>query len=158
LSASTEPNILREYPPVPLIGVGAVIIQNGLVLLVRRAKPPAQGEWSIPGGLVHVGETLIEAAAREALEETGYAVEPIILVELLERIFPDEDGKIQYHYVLADYYCKIIGGSLGAGSDASEAQWVDVDEMPGLGVAEITMRVIRKAMSEIGEIIINHKD
>jgi 8-oxo-dGTP diphosphatase len=146
-----EPNIPREYPPTPLIGVGAVIIQNGQVLLVRRAKPPSQGEWSIPGGLVHVGETLVQAVAREAFEETGYVVEPVTLVELLERIFPDETGRIRYHYVLADYYCKITGGSLEAGSDASEARWVDVDEMLGLGVAEITMSVIRKAMSEIGK-------
>jgi 8-oxo-dGTP diphosphatase len=149
-AALNEPNIPREYPPVPLIGVGAVIIQNGQVLLVRRAKPPSQGEWSIPGGLVHIGETLILAVAREALEETGYVVEPVTLVELLERIFPDEHGKIKYHYVLADYYCKITDGSLEAGSDAAEARWVNIDEMPGLGVAEITMRVIRKAMSDIG--------
>jgi 8-oxo-dGTP diphosphatase len=143
----TEPIVPREYPPVPLIGVGAVIIQNNQALLVRRGTPPALGEWSIPGGLVHVGETLIQAAAREALEETGYVVEPVILVELLERIFRDEHGGIQYHYVLADYYCRITGGALNAGSDASEARWVDPDEMQAMGVAEITAQVVRKAVS-----------
>jgi len=105
------------------------------------------GEWSIPGGLVHVGETLEEAVIREALEETGLEVEPLDLVELVERIFPDERGRIRHHYVLADYLCRVADGKLGAGSDALEARWVDGQELPGYNLTPITMRVIVKALA-----------
>jgi len=93
----------REYPRFPLVGVGALIVDDRRIVLIRRAKPPSVGEWSIPGGLVHVGETLVEAVKREAFEETGLEVEPLGLVELLERIFPDDRGRVRHHYVLADY-------------------------------------------------------
>jgi 8-oxo-dGTP diphosphatase len=137
--------IRREYPAAPLIGVGALIIDGGRIVLVRRAKPPAEGEWSIPGGLVHLGETLNEAVAREAHEETGLEVRPEILVELLERIFPDEQGRARYHYVLADFSCRVIGGTLLAGSDAAEARWVCCEDLENFNLAPITMKVILKA-------------
>lgn len=140
------PEIVREYPPVPLVGVGAVITDGDRVILVRRGSPPGLGEWSIPGGLVHVGETLTQAVIREAHEETGLHVEPQGLVELLERIFPDGDGRIRYHYVLADYRCIVTGGRLAPGSDAADARWVSRVDLAGYKTAVVTQRVILKAL------------
>ncbi|MBM4325611.1 MAG: NUDIX domain-containing protein [Deltaproteobacteria bacterium] len=139
----------REYPSRPLVGVGAVIVYKGRVALVRRAHPPAKGRWSIPGGLVRVGETLKEAVVREASEETNLDVEPLDLIEVVERIFPDKDGRIQYHYVLADYVCSVRSGVLTPASDVSEAAWVTLDEMPGLKVPRVTVEVIRKALQKL---------
>jgi 8-oxo-dGTP diphosphatase len=144
LSAKTL--IEREYPHAPLIGVGALILDHDRIVLARRGKEPSCGEWSIPGGLVHLGETLQEAVAREALEETGLQVEPQHLVELLERIFPDENGRVRYHYVLADFSCKVVGGNLKAGSDASEVAWAEGSRLEDFNLAPITLKVIRKAM------------
>ena len=120
----SEPNTSREYQDRPLIGVGALIVDGSSIVLVRRGSQPARGEWSIPGGLVEVGETLKEAVARETREETGLEVEPGDLVELLERVFRDEQGRVRWHYVLADYLCRVRGGTLVAGSDVLEAVWV----------------------------------
>jgi len=136
----------REYPRFPLVGVGALIAEGNRVVLVQRGKHPAKGEWSIPGGLVNVGETLREAVVREASEETGLLVEPGELVELLERIFRDAEGKVRYHYVLADFLCSVRGGELIAGSDASQARWVDRDDLHALGLAPVTLNVILKGL------------
>lgn len=138
--------MLREYPPIPLVGVGAVITAGCRVVLIRRGKEPSRGEWSIPGGLVRVGETLREAVTREAAEETGLTVRPEELVELLERIFRDDQGRVRYHYVLADYRCQVTGGHLIAGSDALDAQWVERDELEQLGLAPVTLSVILKTL------------
>jgi 8-oxo-dGTP diphosphatase len=137
--------IVREYPPVPLIGVGGIILNEGGVLLVRRGREPSAGQWSIPGGLVKVGETLRDAVAREVREETGLIVKTGALVEVLERIFRDDDGRVRYHYVLADYLCRITGGTLSAGSDADGVRWAQLDELEAIGVAPVTIQVIRKA-------------
>lgn len=142
----SQPEIKREYPSRPLIGVGAIITDGNRTVLVRRASPPSVGEWSIPGGLVHVGESLKEAVIREALEETGLNVELLDLVELLERIFCDDQGRVQYHYVLADYLCRVVGGVLSAGSDAAEAKWVDRSEFPAMEIAPVTVKIILEAM------------
>ncbi len=104
-------DIPREYPASPLVGVGALITDQSRIVLIRRGMPPAAGEWSIPGGLVRLGETLRDAVVREAREETALCVEPWALVELVERIFTDEQGRISYHYVLADYACRVVGGT-----------------------------------------------
>lgn len=138
----------RMYPPRPLVGVGAIITDAARVVLIKRGHEPSQGEWSIPGGLVSVGETLKEATAREALEETGLYVRPVGLVELLERIFHDSKGRVQYHYVLADYRCEVLRGSLNAGSDAAEARWFDRADLSGLKLADITLSVILKALDQ----------
>ena len=138
----------REYPAFPLIGVGALIVDGDRVVLVKRGNPPAKGEWSIPGGLVDVGETLQAAVRREVAEETGLEVEPEGLVELLERIFRDDAGRVKYHYVLADFLCRVTGGALAAGSDAEAAVWVQRDELPSLEVAPVTLRVILAAMDK----------
>jgi 8-oxo-dGTP diphosphatase len=144
-----EYEIEREYPLAPLVGVGAIITDGDRAVLARRAKAPALGEWSIPGGLVHVGETLEEAVIREALEETGLNVEPTELVELLERIFRDDQGRVQYHYVIADYHCTVINGVLSAGSDAAEVRWAERAELLEMEIAPITLRVILKAMDTV---------
>ncbi len=136
----------REYPNFPLVGVGAVITQDNQVILVRRGQEPSKGDWSIPGGLVNVGETLRDAAIREAFEETGLEVEPTELVELVERIFRDDSGRVQYHYILADFLCRVRKGNLLAGSDALDAKWFRPDELPDLNLAEITLRVILKGL------------
>ena len=138
----------REYPVYPFVGVGAIIVEDSRVVLVRRGKEPSLGEWSIPGGLVKVGETLREAVVREAQEETGLQVKPLGLVELLERIFPDESGRIRHHYVLADYLCRVADGKLCAGSDALEAAWVCREELQFYSLAPVTTRVILKALEK----------
>ncbi len=136
----------REFPLAPLVGVGAVIVAEGKVLLVRRGSEPMKGRWTLPGGLVEVGETLAEAVAREVREETGLIVEPVELVELLDRILRDGE-RVKYHYVLADYLCRVVGGALHAASDADAARWVERAEWNShsvLALDPVTVRVVEK--------------
>src|ERR1043165_2483529 len=119
----------REYPQQPLVGVGALIIKQGRVLLIKRGKPPLFGEWSIPGGMLEVGETLRQGAEREALEETGFTVCATELLGVFERIVPDADERTCYHYVLIDFLCQIISGKLCAGHDACDAKWFTPEEV-----------------------------
>ncbi|MGC8605584.1 MAG: NUDIX hydrolase [Desulfomonilaceae bacterium] len=137
--------VSREYPTRPLIGVGAIIIKGPSVLLVRRSNPPAQGAWSIPGGLVRVGETLLQAVAREAFEETGLAIKAGPLVDLVERIICDDYNRVKYHYVIADYRCVATGGVPVAGSDASEVSWAKKHDLGSFNLPEIALNVIDKA-------------
>jgi ADP-ribose pyrophosphatase YjhB (NUDIX family) len=134
----------REFPLAPLVGVGGVVVHESRVLLVQRGHEPLKGEWSIPGGLIDVGETLHEAVIREVKEETGLEVEPIELIELLDRIHRD-DSRVRYHYVIADYLCRVTGGTLGAASDAAAVRWVERAEWnshSALPLDPITTRVI----------------
>jgi len=117
----------REFPSAPLVGVGAVIVEAGRVLLVRRGTEPLKGHWSLPGGLVELGEGLLSAVVREVREETGLVVEPVELIELLDRIHREAD-RVRYHYVIADYLCRVTGGKLLAASDADEVRWVERTE------------------------------
>src|SRR5574337_1450666 len=119
----------RDYPERPLIGVGAVIVAEGRVVVVRRGHEPLKGEWSIPGGVLEIGETLRAGAAREALEETGLVVEAGEVLEVLDRIVRDKEGRIQFHYVLIDFLCRVTGGELRAGEDADEARWLSAAEL-----------------------------
>ncbi len=122
----------RTYPTHPIIGVGAVIVSGGRVLLVRRATEPLMGEWSVPGGMLELGETLREGVRREVLEETGLVVEPGEVLDIFDSIFTDDQGRIQYHYVLIDYLCRLISGEAKAGTDVSEVRWVSESELAGL--------------------------
>jgi 8-oxo-dGTP diphosphatase len=136
----------REYPDRPFLGVGAIIVRDDRVLLARRINPPLQGEWSIPGGLVEVGETSREAIIREVREETSLEIEPTKLVEVFERILRDQESRVQYHYVLIDYYCRIISGAEGAGSDVGEICWASIDDLEKMSVSPETCAVIRRAL------------
>jgi 8-oxo-dGTP diphosphatase len=133
----------REYPDFPLVGVGAIIIEDGRVLLVKRGHPPLAGEWSIPGGVLEVGETLREAAIREAREETCLRVEPADLLGVYDRVSGDDDGRTVYHYVLIDFLCRRLGGEARAADDADEVRWFTLEEAGELALPEDTAEVIR---------------
>jgi 8-oxo-dGTP diphosphatase len=136
----------REFPVAPLMGVGAVIVDQGRVLLVRRGSEPLKGQWSIPGGMLELGEPLIGGVIREVQEETGLTVEPVELVELLDRIHR-EGERVRYHYVIADYLCRVTGGTLEAASDADEVRWVERAEWNSHSILKldpITVCVIEK--------------
>jgi len=134
----------RDYPDRPIIGVGAVIVENGRALVVRRGTEPLKGEWSIPGGVVELGETLRQAAAREAKEETGLEVEPGEVLEVVDRIMRDAERKVQYHYVLVDFLCRLVSGDARPGADASELRWITVRELEGFPIADSAAAVLRK--------------
>ena len=140
----------REFPKHPLVGVGAVIIENGRVLLVKRAHPPIQGQWSIPGGVLEVGERVRQAADREAREETGLIVETREMLGVYERVLLDDEGQVQYHYVLIDFLCRPVGGELRAASDAAGVRWFTREELPPLKLAVDTQDVIRKGFQKLG--------
>jgi mutator protein MutT len=134
----------REFPAAPLVGVGAVVVDGGQVLLVRRGNEPLKGEWSLPGGLVELGEGLTDAVVREVREETGLTVEPVELIELLDRIHR-EDKRVRYHYVIADYLCTVASGALLAATDADDVRWVERAEWNSHGALRLdpaTVRVI----------------
>jgi 8-oxo-dGTP diphosphatase len=140
----------REYPVSPLVGVGAVIIEDGRVLLVKRGHPPLAGEWSIPGGVLELGETLREAALREAREETCLAVETADLLGVYDRVLRDDDGHTIYHFVLVDFLCCRVGGEAQAADDADEVRWFTPAEARGLPLAEDTADVIRLGFEKSG--------
>jgi len=134
----------REFPSSPLVGVGAVVVDRGRVLLIRRGTEPLKGQWSLPGGMLELGESLVAGVVREVREETGLAVEVVELVELLDRIHRDED-RVRYHYVIADYLCRVTGGALEAASDADAVRWVERAEWnshSALKLDPVTVRVI----------------
>jgi ADP-ribose pyrophosphatase YjhB (NUDIX family) len=134
----------REFPEAPLIGVGAAVVDEGRVLLVRRGTEPLKGHWSLPGGLIELGEPLLAAVVREVREETGLTVEPVELIELLDRIHRQGE-RVHYHYVIADYLCRVVGGALLAASDAEAVRWVERAEWSShsaLQLEPITVRVI----------------
>jgi ADP-ribose pyrophosphatase YjhB (NUDIX family) len=140
--------------------VGAVVVHEGRVLLVQRGHEPAKGQWSIPGGLIDVGESLPQAVTREVLEETGLVVELVELIELLDRIHREGD-RVRYHYVIADYLCRVVGGTLLAASDADAVRWAERAEWnshSALRIDPITARVIeagwqraKTIQSKVGE-------
>jgi ADP-ribose pyrophosphatase YjhB (NUDIX family) len=134
----------REYPDRPIVGVGAVIIDSGRVLLVKRGSPPLLGEWSLPGGVVELGETLRSAAEREAHEETGLLVEAREVLEVLDRIIPGEHGRAQYHYVLIDFLCRVTGGELHAGGDAADVKWARESELEECNLEKPALQVIKR--------------
>jgi len=149
----------REFPELPLLGVGGVVVHQGRVLLVQRGREPLKGQWSLPGGLVEVGESLEAAVIREVEEEAGLDVKPVELIELLDRIHR-EGERVRYHYVIADYLCRVTGGELRAASDADAVRWVERAEWSShsaLVLDPVTVRVIEagwqraRVLAEMGD-------
>jgi 8-oxo-dGTP diphosphatase len=141
------PTSSRAYPDRPIVGVAAVVLREKKeVLLVRRASDPLRGQWSLPGGMLELGETLRQAVTREVLEETGLRVRVNEVLEVFDSIIPDAEGRTQFHYVLIDFLCLPAGGEPRAGSDVSEVSWADVDELERFGLSENALTVIRKAL------------
>jgi 8-oxo-dGTP diphosphatase len=136
----------RAYPDRPFVGVGAVIVDRGRVVLIKRRFEPLAGQWSLPGGAVDIGETLVECVAREMLEETGLVVEVGPVVEVFDRIIRDDGGRVQFHYVLVDYLCRPIGGELRAGSDVADAVYAAPEELARFALADPADAVIRRAL------------
>jgi len=132
----------RAYRELPRVGVGAVVIHEGRILLVKRASPPGKGFWAIPGGLVELGETVREAAERELLEETGVSVrarEAFFIFDFIDR---DAEGKIKYHYIIVDFLADYLGGEPKAADDVSDARWVSPDEAAALNLSPTTRRLL----------------
>jgi 8-oxo-dGTP diphosphatase len=139
----------RRYPSRPFLGVGALILEDGKILLVERGKEPLKGFWSIPGGIVETGEKLVEAIRREVVEETGLDVEPYSMFEIFERMIPDGEGKPEYHYVLIDYLCRRIEGEPVAASDVSRVEWVPAQNLREYRLTEGTLGVIERAFAKL---------
>ena len=134
----------REYPRHPIVGVGGVVIRDDRVLLIRRGTEPLKGEWSIPGGMLELGESLIEGVKREVLEETGLRVRPLEVVAILDRI-QKYAKRVRYHYVIIDYVCRPAGGRLKAGSDVLDARWVQRKDLPEYKITPMAAEVIADA-------------
>jgi ADP-ribose pyrophosphatase YjhB (NUDIX family) len=137
----------RRYPKHPLPGIGALIIRRNSILLVQRARNPLKGYWSLPGGVIETGERIEEALHREVLEETGLIVRPKRMFEVFERIILDTQGRAEYHYILHDYLCTVVGGELNAGDDAGRVAWVQRAKLKTLQLTEGTLEVIERAFT-----------
>ena len=139
----------RRYPTRPFLGVGALIFDNGQILVVERGTEPLKGYWSLPGGIVEAGEKLEDAIRREVREETGLEIEPLSVFELFERIMPDAEGRAEYHYVLIDYLCRVTGGHLEAATDVSQAAWVTEQKLREYRLTEGTLAVVERAFAKL---------
>jgi ADP-ribose pyrophosphatase len=136
----------REYPDSPRVAVGAIVIKDGQVLLVRRGQPPSEGLWAVPGGRVHLGETLQQAAEREIKEETGLSIHARDPVYTFDVILRDEAGRVRFHYVIVDLMADYINGTVCPGDDAREARWVTPDELERLPTNQTTREVLHKLL------------
>jgi ADP-ribose pyrophosphatase YjhB (NUDIX family) len=135
----------RRYPEAPLVGLGAILFRQDEVLLVKRGKDPGSGIWTLPGGLLEVGETVREGTAREVMEECGLDVEVLDLVETVERILIDQAGQVEYHYVILDFLARWKAGEVVPASDVIDARWVQESALGNYRVSLETQRVISKA-------------
>ncbi|MCC7179823.1 MAG: NUDIX hydrolase [Acidobacteria bacterium] len=140
----------REYPSGPVVGVGGVVVRDGRALIVRRAHEPRKGEWSLPGGVVELGEHLTDAVRREILEETGLSVEVGPIVETFDRVHHDADGRVRFHFVIVDFLCRAAAGEPVAGTDADDLAWVTAGELDTYGVNPHAAAVIRKGLGVSG--------
>lgn len=131
------------------MAVGGVVIHESRVLLIRRGNPPLEGRWSIPGGLLEVGEGIAQAVQRELLEEAGVKVRVADLIEIYEKVLRDEEGKAQYHFVILDYVCEFVEGIARAGGDAAEVLWASERQLDSLALTGAANRVIRKAFAMV---------
>ena len=127
------------------MGVGGVVIHEERVLLIRRGSAPLEGEWSIPGGMLEIGETILEGVQRELLEETAIEVRVLDLIEVFERVTRDDEGRLKYHFVILDYLCEAVRGKGSAGSDVTDVAWARETELGGYSLTPTATRVIQKA-------------
>lgn len=135
----------REYPAQPLVGLGAIVWKDGKVLLVQRGRPPRAGIWSLPGGAQNLGETVAEGIRRELREEAGIEIELLGLVEVIDAVQRDTEGRVLYHYTIVDYAARWVSGEAVAGDDAAAVAWVDPADLPKLQLWDETIRVIEKS-------------
>jgi len=134
-----------EYPKRPIAGVGVVVFRNEEVLLVKRKKDPYKGQWCIPGGKQRLGETVTQATRRELMEETGVEVNELTLIDVIDIIVPDEEGKILYHYIVADYRAHWLSGECSPGDDAQDVQWFNLNKLGSISLLDKTRKIILKA-------------
>jgi mutator protein MutT len=134
----------REYPRLPIIGVGAIIIKGGKILLIKRGNEPGAGQWTLPGGVVELGESLEEAVRREAFEECGIKIEVKELTGIVERVIRDDEGIIKYHFIIIDYTAQYLKGELKAGSDVTNANWVSLDMLDKYNLTEGLKEFLKK--------------
>lgn len=142
----------RVYPPAPVVAVAAAVLKDGCLLLVRRASEPGRGKWSLPGGVVRLGERLREAVVREVHEETGLTIEVVGLLDVVEVIRRDEEGRIKYHYVIVDYLARPLSGELRAATDALEARWVPLEEVRSLEITSTLRRLLDEHWDELASL------
>ena len=140
----------RRYPARPIVGVGTVVLDGDMVLMIQRGKPPRQGSWSLPGGAQELGETIREAARREVREETGLEIEIFGLIDVVDSVRPDADDKIEYHYTLIDMAGHAVGGTLMAGGDAQDCRWFTRPEIDAMDIWSETKRIIALAADRYG--------
>jgi 8-oxo-dGTP diphosphatase len=141
----------REFPDRPMVGVGGVVIHRGRVLLVLRAREPLKGQWSIPGGMVEVGEELCDAVRRELKEETGLDVEPLKMIAAFDRI-QRQGRRVRYHFVIMDYLCRLKGGKLKPASDVSDARWVRRGDLSRYHLTDKALGVVLKSFRASGRL------
>jgi 8-oxo-dGTP diphosphatase len=146
-SYSLDSPVAREYPSAPIVGVGAVVVRDDKALLIKRGQEPRKGEWSLPGGIVEAGESLLDALQREVREETGLDVDIGPHIETFDRIHRDEEGRVRYHFVIVDYLCTSAGGEAIAGTDADAVAWIGADELESYRVNAHAAAVIRKGLA-----------
>jgi len=144
----------REYPERPVVGIGGVIIDQGRTLLIRRGSEPLLGEWSIPGGMLEIGESLEQGVARELLEETGIEVKVLELIEVFDRIYAEDwstsaeaKGRPRFHFVIADYLCQRLSGEPRAGSDVTDVAFAREEELARFQLTETATRILKKAFA-----------
>lgn len=141
--------VKRLYPNQPVVGVGAIIVCNGKILLEKRRSEPGRGKWSVPGGLVELGESTEQAVIREVKEETGLDVENPELIDVVNNIIFDENGKIEYHFVIVDYFVKLRGGELNAADDAEELKWVALDDVEKYNITSTLRAFLQRNMEKL---------
>lgn len=137
----------RQYPERPVIAVGGVVISEGRALLIRRGQAPLEGRWSIPGGILELGETIADGIARELFEETGVRAGALDLIEVYEKVLRDAGDRAQYHFVILDYLCELEEGTPHPGSDVTEVAWVREEELKQFQLTGAATRVVRKAFA-----------
>ncbi len=143
----SEKSVKREYPLAPIVAVGVVVRKDDAILLIRRGKEPSLGLWTFPGGAIELGETLHEAARREAREETGLEVRPGEVATVIDNVVRDGAGRVQYHYVIVDFVAEVSGGELRAGTDVSDARWFRLAELENLEMTEKAGQLARQLLS-----------